>query len=420
LLSIESGETVRTLTIPPDAQSRPIASLAPDGHALVFPVTSGGLVIQPLSNSFEPNGPARRIPFRPGTISGLAWSADSRDIIFAYGNVGVTSGRPTDGSLWRVPASGAAAPHRLPFALNGGTPAIARRGDRLAFTGSVGEVDIWSLRLDEGGRADGPAVKAFDSSKSEFSPAFSPDGARVAFESDRSGASAIYVCLSDGSNCAAVTSSDGVQVGSPTWSPDGNWLAYDAATAGTHSEIDVISSSGGKPRVLVQGFGPVVLPCWSAGEWIYFNHSYGPESNIYRVSVSGGKPEQVTRFGANTAKPSADGKWIYTSVETWGRDVYAPLWRFRVSGGEPAEMIHEVLGRNYVPVEKGIWYLTPFSQQGSLLRFYDFATGASRTVYRLPRRPFGGLTVSPDGRRILFTQIDQDLSSDLMLVENFR
>jgi hypothetical protein len=83
-------------------------------------------------------------------------------------------------------------------------------------------------------------------------------------------------------------------------------------------------------------------------------------------------------------------------------------------------VIHEVAGRNYVPVEKGIWYLTPFSREGSLLRFYDFATGSSRTVYTLPRRPFAGMTVSRDGRRILFTQVDQDISSDLMLVENFR
>src|SRR5262249_10408907 len=207
------------------------------------------------------------------------------------------------------------------------------------FTGSVGEVDIWSLRLDEHGRADGSAVKAFDSSKSEFGPAFSPDGARVAFESDRSGASEIYVCLSDGSNCSAVTSADGLQVGSPTWSADGKWLAYDAATVGTHSEIDVISSSGGKPRALVQGFGPVVLPCWSAGEWIYFNHGYGPESNIYRVSASGGKPQQVTRFGANTAKPSADEKWIYTSLERWGWDVYGPLCRSPASEAHPPPLI---------------------------------------------------------------------------------
>ena len=96
------------------------------------------------------------------------------------------------------------------------------------------------------------------------------------------------------------------------------------------------------------------------------------------------------------------------------------LWRRPAAGGEPVEVIPKVAGRNYVALENGIWYITPFMRDGSLLQFYDFATRTSRTVYRLPRKPFAGLTLSPDRRRILFTQIDQDISSDLVLVENFR
>src|SRR6185369_4913266 len=102
---------------------------------------------------------------RPGTISGLAWTADSRDVIFAYGRPGV-------GRLWRVPASGAANPQQLAYGSGAGTPSIARRGDRMAFMRSAGEIDIWSLPLSEGGDANGPAVRAFDSSKSEFGPSF--------------------------------------------------------------------------------------------------------------------------------------------------------------------------------------------------------------------------------------------------------
>jgi Tol biopolymer transport system component len=374
-------------------------------------------MIQPLSASYRPSGPARRIPFRRGTISALAWTADSRDVIFAYGMVGVAYGRAGVGSLWRVRASGAAEPYRLAFALGGGTPAVARRGVRMAFTRSAGEINIWSLPLDEHGRAAGPAVKAFDSSRSEFGPVFAHDGARVAFESDRSGHSEIYVCLSDGSDCAAVTSADGVQVGSPSWSPDGKWIAFDAAPTGTHSEIDIISSNGGRPRVLVQGLGTVVLPRWSPdGQWIYFSREYKRWSNIYRVPVSGGDPEQVTRSGANTVQ--VDEKWIYYSTESVAEA--GGLWRRPAAGGEPVEVIPKVAGRNYVALEDGIWYITPFMRDGSLLQFYDFATRGARTVYRLPRRPFGGLTLSPDRRRILFTQIDQDIASDLMLVENFR
>ena len=170
LLSTETGER-KALPRPSDAQPSSIAALAPDGHALAYPVATGGLMIQPLSASYEPSGPTRRIPFRLGTISALAWTADSRDVVFAYGRVGIAFGRAGVGSLWRVSTSGSTEPYRLAFALGGGTPAVARRGGRMAFARSAGEIDIWSLPLDEHGRAAGPAVKAFDSSRSEFGPA---------------------------------------------------------------------------------------------------------------------------------------------------------------------------------------------------------------------------------------------------------
>jgi hypothetical protein len=80
-----------------------------------------------------------------------------------------------------------------------------------------------------------------------------------------------------------------------------------------------------------------------------------------------------------------------------------------------------VSGRNFVVAEAGIWYLTPSPslREGSLLQFYDFASRSTRTVYRTSAPVSGGLTLAPDGRRILFTQQDR-LGSDLMLVENFR
>ena len=62
---------------------------------------------------------------------------------------------------------------------------------------------------------------------------------------------------------------------------------------------------------------------------------------------------------------------------------------------------------------------SPSLREGSLLRFYDFASKTTRTVYRTERPVGPGLTLAPDGRRILFTQQDRR-GSDLMLVENFR
>ncbi len=80
-----------------------------------------------------------------------------------------------------------------------------------------------------------------------------------------------------------------------------------------------------------------------------------------------------------------------------------------------------VSGRNFVVTEAGIWYLTPSPglREGSLLQFYDFASKSTRTEYRTSAPVDAGLTLAPDGRRILFAQQDRR-GSDLMLVENFR
>jgi hypothetical protein len=95
--------------------------------------------------------------------------------------------------------------------------------------------------------------------------------------------------------------------------------------------------------------------------------------------------------------------------------------RTRPAGGDATDVFAEdIAGRNFVVVASGIWYMTPSSRtQGGRLRFYDFASKMSRTVYEttLPVGP--GVTLAPDGRRILFTHRDRS-GSDLMLVENFR
>jgi hypothetical protein len=59
----------------------------------------------------------------------------------------------------------------------------------------------------------------------------------------------------------------------------------------------------------------------------------------------------------------------------------------------------------------------------SSIQFLSFATGKLKTVaaIRISGPPTEGLSVSPDGRFLLFSQADSDVTaSDLMLVENFR
>ena len=86
----------------------------------------------------------------------------------------------------------------------------------------------------------------------------------------------------------------------------------------------------------------------------------------------------------------------------------------------PRKCFQALEDRNVIPLEGGIWYFTPNTKEGSRLEYYDLATKSSRTVFRTSRPVFVGMTLSPGGRRLLFTQTDRSPSRDLMLVEDFR
>ena len=65
----------------------------------------------------------------------------------------------------------------------------------------------------------------------------------------------------------------------------------------------------------------------------------------------------------------------------------------------------------FVPVQDGVG--------GSSIQFLSLDTNQTRSIATF-EKPLGfGLAVSPDGRSILYTQIEQ-AGSELMLVENFR
>ena len=78
------------------------------------------------------------------------------------------------------------------------------------------------------------------STRHEGGPQFSPDGARIAFHSDRTGSFEIWVCDAVGSNLVQLTSFGGPLVGTPRWSPDGRRLAFDVSCETDTSDIHVI------------------------------------------------------------------------------------------------------------------------------------------------------------------------------------
>ena len=109
-----------------------------------------------------------------------------------------------------------------------------------------------------------------------------------------------------------LTSFVDVNAGSPYWSPDGRWIAFDAYADG-NADIYVISADGGSPRPLTTEGSGEAVPSWSRdGKWIYFSSTRTGISQVWKAPAAGGEAVQVTKQGGQGAFESPDGKFVFT------------------------------------------------------------------------------------------------------------
>ena len=204
------------------------------------------------------------------------------------------------------------------------------------------------------------------------------------------------------------------------WSPDGHSIAFQME-AGGNDDVYAISATGGIPRRLTTEPSVDNWPSWSQdGQAIYFKSSRGGTWQIWKVPVSGGEAVQITRDpdGVDLPRESPDGKFVYYS-KGWPGPL--SVWRLPVGGGEATKVLDGVHPEGLWTVARdGIYFFTKPDEKGrSDLSICEFATGKTRKILTLERPVTYRTAASPDGRTILFTQVDE-AGSDLMLVENFR
>ncbi|MFQ3227181.1 MAG: Tol biopolymer transport system component, partial [Porticoccaceae bacterium] len=191
--------------------------------------------------------------------------------------------------------------------------------------------DIYTMSI-VGGEAT-PLVQGFDWN---MQPTYSPDGKTIAYISDRDGASNLWVMDANGGNPHQISKEETALIHTPTWSPDGDYIAVTKGFMSSRSipagEIWMYHRSGGDGVMVTErAYGPhtqknMTDPAFSPdGQYLYYTDDmtsgriweYGKNSttelfNIMRHDLETGESSSYIggAGGAIVPTPSPDGKYM--------------------------------------------------------------------------------------------------------------
>ncbi len=292
-------------------------------------------------------------------------------------------------------------------------PTLSPDGRTVVYaSGAGGNMDIYLQRV--GGQ--NPVNLTESSTADESQPAYSPEGDRIAFRSERDGGG-LFVMGATGEAVRRVTRG-GYH---PAWSPDGTQLLYvtqnvtDPTLRFTTSQMWVATIATGETRLLSDG--DATQPAWSPdGRRIAYWGRTGSTGtgDIWTIPAGGGAPVAVTTEPSIDWNPvwAPDGRHLYFASDRGGS---MNLWRVPIDPGSGA-----VAGRA-IPVTTGGGAASQHlavSKDGRRLAYvarvesmnvqkvaFDPASGNVRGIPAWVTR--GSRTVaqpdpSPDGRHVAF------------------
>jgi len=308
MVSWDGTQTLR-LTSGPDSESSPRWS--PDGRYLAFLASRGteeekkkGSQIWLLDRM---GGEAQKLTEIDGGVSDYSWSPDSKKFVFIKSDKDPAD-EPEKMEGWKRKTAPPIVIDRYQFKQD-------REGYLKRFYAHASVFDIATKKVDQ------ITAGQFEDS----SPVWSPDGTKIVFVSKRGGPdpdrhddSNIYVVdAKAGAEPKQLTTFTGSDSGRPSWSPDGQWIAYYQGDETKYSAYDlnklaIVPSAGGPAKLLTEALDrPASGSIWWSPDGKTLTFTVGDDRIEYvgRTTIAGGTVEKLTtgRRTVSSMSLGADG-----------------------------------------------------------------------------------------------------------------
>lgn len=389
LISPETLETRQLTTAVGKDFGDSAPTFSPDGATIAF-VHTNAEAHDEICTIPVGGGTPQKLVTRGLWTNGLAWTADSRSIVFDRSLQGGFD-------LWKVELNGGEArPLDIPTRGNMLEPSLWR--DRLAYESHETVETVGRIRLNRL-RSELPQTPVA-STRYDHAGRYSPHGDRIAFLSNRTGMDELWLADGDGANSTQLTHL-GIPLVDVAWDPSGKFVAFSS----TSGKVHLISVETGSSQVVFDGlaFTDENVPNLAFsrdGKYVYvlIEPGTGNKYSLMKAPVSGEPATKVMDGILTNFAESSDGRTLfYSRAEGMANGQGFGIWKRPVDGGEE-EFVMPVSGIWDVGAD-GLYVVT----NHSTIERRSFSGKHLETVARLGS--FGArfpMSVSPDGQSALF------------------